>query len=107
MVCRLGSPLQNPSPAARVPGRLGEHFGKNGFTDVMRTGTCNKDTARPEQAHGAVVDLFVATEGAFQALLVFGEGGRVQDDGVVAPAFPVALREKIEGIRLDALDIRE
>src|SRR5438552_15398656 len=73
----------------------------------MRTGACNKDAAGPEKPHGPVVDFLVSAKGSFQAFLIFGEGGRIEDDRIVAPAFFMPLPQEVEGVSLYALHVFE
>src|SRR5215471_13627670 len=100
MIPRLDPPLQHPCPAPRILRRVRQHLGKSPLAYMVRARTCNKDAARPEQAHGPVVDLLISAQGAFQTFLVFGESRRVEDDRVVPHSFFMALAEEIEGIRL-------
>src|SRR2546422_410082 len=73
----------------------------------MRTGACNKDAAGPEKPHGPVVDFLVSAKGSFQAFLIFREGGRIEDDDIVAPAFFMPLPQEVEGVSLYALHVFE
>ena len=73
----------------------------------MRTGACNKDAAGPEKPHGPVVDFLVSPKGSFQAFLIFGEGGRIEDDGIVPPAFFMPLPQEVEGVSLYTLHVFE
>ena len=107
MVGGLEPALQNPRPAAGVIGGIGQHFGKERLGHMVRAGAGHQDASRPKQPHGPVIDFFVAAEGAFEAFLVFGKGGRIQDDGVVLSAFLVPVPEKIESIGFDAFDVRK
>ena len=107
MISSLRPPLQNSGPAAGVLGSIREHLGKNPLADVVRTGACDKDAPGPEQAHGPVIDFLVSPERSLQALLIFSECRRIQDDRIVAPSFFMAFPQEVERIRLDAFDIGE
>src|SRR5712692_5477149 len=71
----------------------------------MRAGACDKDASGAQEPHRSIIDFFISTQGAFQALLILGKGGWVQDDGVVAPAIAIAFAHEVESVRLDAIDI--
>src|SRR5262245_18002660 len=103
----LKAPLQNPNPAPCILSCIRQHFRKHTFAKMMRTGTSNKDAARPQQPHGAVIDFFVPSERAFEAFLVFSERRRVKDDGVVPGALPMPVAEKVKSVRFDRLDVRQ
>src|SRR5215475_9146789 len=105
VIPRLDPPFQDPDPTTGVFRGIGQHLGKNALAHMMRARTSNKDAARPEQTHGPYIDLLVSAQGAFEAFLVFGETGRIENDGVVARSFFMALAKEVEGIRLDTFDV--
>ena len=107
MVRGLDSPLQNTGPAAGIIGGVGQHFGKEALGNVVGARACNKDAARAKKPQGPVIDFFVAAEGAFEAFLIPGKGGWIQDDGVVLSPFLVPFPEEIENIGLNTFDIGE
>ena len=72
---------------------------------VERAGAGDQHAARPEHLQGAQVQLLVAADGGFHDALGLGEGGRVEDDGVVLLAGGGVVLEQIEGIGLDPLDL--
>ena len=59
------------------------HLQVLGWADVVGAAAADQDAARPQHLQRAQVELFVAAQGGFQVLLALGEGGRVEDDGVV------------------------
>src|SRR5205814_8798013 len=88
-------------------GRIRQHFGKHPLTEMVGAGASNKDAAGAEAPHGAVIDFLVAADGPFEALLILSERRRIQDDGVVSDSFFMTFAQEVEGIRFDALDIRQ
>src|ERR1700684_479664 len=84
MVLCLPTNLDQPKSSASIQGGVGEHFEEVGLTHVVRTGAANQDTAGAEHLQGAEVEFFVATESRVEIALALGEGGGVENDGVVA-----------------------
>src|SRR5262245_6781109 len=74
---------------------------------MMGTGTSNKDASRSQQAHGAVIDFFIASECAFKTFFVFCKCRRVKNDGVISCALPMPVAEIVESVRLDRFDVRQ
>ena len=54
-----------------------------------------------------MVDFLVSPKGSFQAFPIFGEGRRIEDDGIVPPAFFMPLPQAVEGVSLYALHVFE
>ena len=54
-----------------------------------------------------MVDFLVSAKGRFEAVLIFREGGRIEDDGIVLPAFFMPLPQEVEGVSLYALHVFE
>jgi S-adenosylmethionine:tRNA ribosyltransferase-isomerase len=107
VVRRLKSPLEHPGPASRVFCGVREHFRELALVKMVRAGTCNKDASRPEQPHRTVIDLLIAAEGRLDGFTAFREGGRIEDDGVVALALSLTVPKEIESIRFKGLDVRQ
>src|SRR5205809_5743576 len=105
MISGLDPSFDYPRPATGIFGRIRQHFGKNALVDVVGTRPSSKDAARPEEPHGPIVDFLVASEGAFEALLILGKSRWVQNNRIVAHTFLVTLAEEVKRIGLDAIDI--
>lgn len=74
--------------------------------DVMRAGEGGEDAAGLEHLHGAEVDLLVAAKGIAHGAFGFGEGGRIEDDQIVAGGGGFVALEEVEAVFGDAIDLR-
>ena len=104
MVFGLASDLDQAEGAVGVEGGAGEHFQEIGLANVVGAGAGDEDAAGAKHLEGAEVELFVAAEGGVEVALRFGEGGRVEDDGVVAAVGGGVVLEQVEGVGLDPFD---
>src|ERR1700756_204133 len=71
------------------------------LADVKGAGTGHQNSARAKHFQGSEVELLVAAEGGVEVLAAFGEGRRVEDDGVVLLAGGRVVLEEVEGVGLD------
>lgn len=71
----------------------------------MGAGAGDEGSAGAEHLDGAEVELLVAAHGAFGGALGLGEGGWVEDDGVVLLAGGLVLAEELEGVGFEPLDL--
>ena len=76
----------------------GDDFAEQFRRDAARAGTGDEEAAGREQADGAVVDLAVGAQRALEALLAFGESGRVEDDGVELAALAVERAQRLDRV---------
>ena len=87
-----------------IEGGVCKHFEEVGPADVVGAGAGDEDAAGPKHFQSAQVELLVAAQGSVEVALGFGEGGRVEDDGVVAAVGGRVVLEQIKGVGLDPLD---
>ncbi len=88
-----------------VVGCFGEDLKEEGLGDVVGAGASDEVAAGPKKFQGAQIDLFVAALGGGDAVAIFGEGGRVEDDHVESAADFVVLLQQIEGVALAEDDV--
>ena len=101
-----GAPgLEELDSAAGVGGGGGDYLGELGEGDVVGAGAGDEGSAGAEHLHGAEVELLVAAHGAFGGALGLGEGGGVEDDGVVLLVGGFVLAEQLEGVGFDPVDV--
>ena len=101
-----GTPgLEELDSAAGVGGGGGDYLGELLQGDVVGAGAGDEGSAGAEHLHGAEVELLVAAHGSFGSALGLGEGGWVEDDGVVLLTGRFVLAEKLEGVGFDPLDL--
>ena len=84
MVFGLSANFDQAKSAVGVKGGRGEHFEEVLLADVVGAGAGDEDAAGAEHLEGAEVEFLVAAEGGVEIALALGEGGRIEDDGVVA-----------------------
>jgi uncharacterized protein (DUF2164 family) len=72
---------------------------------VVGAAARDQDPARPQQLHGAQVDLFVAANGRLQLVPGFRERRRVEDDGVVAGPAIDLVAQQVEDVGLANFDV--
>ena len=119
VVRRGGAGFEELDAAAGIGCGCGDDLGEVGERDVVRAGAGDERAAGCEQADRAQVELLVAAEGAFGGAFGFGEGGRVEDDGVEGTGFErkdvaeVGLRvassrarRRVEGVGFDPVDLQ-
>lgn len=106
MVGGGGAGFEEADVAACVGCGGGDDFGEVLQADVVGAGAGDEDAAGGEHAEGAEVEFLVAAEGTFEGAFGFGEGGRVEDDGVEALVGVVVAAEEIEGVGFDPIDLR-
>src|SRR5438270_7794497 len=87
-----------------IQGSSAKHSKEIRLADVVRAGAGCEDAARTQHLQGAKIELFVAAKSSIEVALAFGEGGRVEDDGVVAAIGRGIVLEQVEGVGLDPLD---
>ena len=95
---------------AHAPRRIGSGGSDSGFkigpTDMMRAGAGDEQAAGTNHFECAQIQFLVTAQGAFDGAFGFGEGGRIENDGVEGsqPRLrPVA--KNLEGVSLDPVDI--
>ena len=65
----------------------------------------DEDSAGTKHFEGAKVEFLVAAKGGVEIALGLGEGGRVEDDGVVAVVGGGVVLEQVEGVGFDPFDL--
>ncbi len=83
----------------------GDDLGELLQGDVVGAGAGDEGSAGAEHLHGAEVELLVAAHGSFGGALGLGEGGWIEDDGVVLLAGGFVLAEEFEGVGFDPVDL--
>src|ERR1022692_720957 len=106
MVFCLSADLGQTQGSMSITGSVGEHFEKVRKADMVGAGARNQNPAGAEHLQGAEVEFFVAAEGGIEIALGFGEGGRIENDGVIALAGGGVVLEEVEGVGFDPFDIR-
>ena len=84
MVFGLSADFEEAQGPVGIERRSGQHFEEVGLAHVVGAGAGDQDSAGPQHLEGAEVEFFVAAQGGVQVALGFGEGRRIEDDGVVA-----------------------
>ena len=84
MVFSLSANLGQAQGAVSVVGCIGEHFEEIRLADMVGTGARDQYAAGADHLQGTQIQLLVAAEGGLEVALALGEGGRIEDDGVVA-----------------------
>ena len=105
MVPGLPPNLDQTQGSVGIMGRFGEHFEKVCWVDMVGAGAGDQDAAGAKHLQGAEVELFVAAEGGIEGAFTFGEGGWIENDGVIALAGGSVVLEQIEGVGLDPFDV--
>jgi hypothetical protein len=105
MVFGLSADLEEAEGAVGVEGGVGEHFEEVGLTDVIGAGAGDENPAGAEHLEGAEIEFLVAAESGIEIALALGEGGRVENDGVVAMIGGRVVLEQVKGVGLDPLDL--
>src|SRR5579864_9210754 len=72
---------------------------------MVRAGASDEDSAGSKHLQGSEIEFLVAAQGGVEVALGFGEGGRVEDDGVVAMAGVGVVLEQVEGVGFDPLNL--
>ena len=106
MVFGLSADLEEAEGAVGVEGGVGEHFEEVGLTDVVGAGAGDEDPAGAEHLEGAEIEFLVAAESGVEIALALGEGGRVENDGVVAAIGGGVVLQQVEGVGFDPFDLR-
>ena len=88
-----------------VKGGAGEHFEEIGLAYVVGAGAGDEDSAGAEHLERAEIELFVAAEGGVEIALGLGEGGRVENDGVVVAVGGRIVLEQVEGVGFDPFNL--
>jgi len=104
VVIRLSSNLDQTEYAVSITGSAGKHFQEVGLANVVGARAGDENSTWAEHLEGAEVEFLVAAEGGIEVALGFGEGGRVENDGVIALAGGGVVLEQIEGVGFDPFD---
>ncbi len=72
---------------------------------MVGAGAGHENAAGAEHLEGAEVEFLVAAEGGIEVALGFGEGGRIENDGVVVAIGGGVVLEQVEGVGLDPFDL--
>ena len=104
MIFSLSPNLGHPQGAMSVTGSIGQHFEEIGLADVVGAGAGDEDAARAKHLQGAQVEFFVAAERRVKVALGLGEGGRIENDGVIALPGSGVVLEQVEGVGFDPFD---
>jgi hypothetical protein len=105
VVFGLGAVLNDTNRSMGIPAGLRDDFEKFRLTDVIGAGTGDKRPSGTQHLERAQVQFLVAAQGGIEVLPAFGEGGRVQDDGVVLPLSGRVVAEQIEGVGLNPFNL--
>ena len=106
MVSGLSPKLQNSHGFVSIQGSSGQGSQQVGLADMVGTRASDQDSARPQHLEGAEVEFLVAAECGIEVAFRFGEGGRVENDGVVLVAGGGVVLEQVEGVGFDPFDFR-
>jgi hypothetical protein len=106
MIFRLSTNFGQAQGAVGVKGRVGQHSDEIGLTDVIGTRAGDENTAGAEHLQRAEVQFFIAADGGIEVALALREGGRIEDDRVIAPTGCRVILEQIESVGFDPLDLR-
>ncbi len=104
VLCRAALLQQADSPPGVGRGRT-QHVKKLRLADVERARAADQDASAAKHLQGAQVQLLVAAQRGGHGALGLGEGGRVQDDGVVLAAGAGVVLQQVEGVGFDPLDL--
>src|ERR1700678_2122124 len=104
MVFGLASDFEEAQGAVGVEGGSGQHFEEIGLADVIGAGAGDENAAGAQHFEGAEIEFFVATESGIEIALGFGEGWRIENDGVVLLAGGGVVLEQIEGVGFNPFD---
>ena len=104
MVGRGAAALKQAHAPRCVGGSGGDCAFKIGPANMMRAGAGDEQAAGAQHFERAQIQFLVAAQRALNGALGFGEGRRVENDGVefLAGLRPVA--ENLEGVGLDPVD---
>ena len=91
-----------------APRGIGSGGSDGGFEigpgDMVRTGAGDQQAAGTNHFERTQIQFLVAAQGAFDGAPGFGEGGRIEDDGVKTLARLRPVAENFEGVGLDPVD---
>ena len=105
MVLRLSAGLDDSQIPVDVAGRLCHDFQVLGRAHMVGAAAGNEDATWPQHLERAQVELFVPAQRGLQIALAFGEGRRIEDDGVIPSARVGIVAQQVKGIGLYPFDI--
>jgi len=97
--------LQEANAAVRVGGSGGDSGFEVGERDVMGAGAGNEQAAGAKHLQGSQVEFLVAAQRAFDGTFAFGEGRRVENDGVELFAGTGPVAQDLKGIAFDPVHL--
>src|SRR5208282_987566 len=105
MILRRPSVLHNTQRLVSILGGVGDHFEEVRGAHMKRAGTRSQNPSGPQHLHRAQVEFLVAAQRLVEIALGFGEGRRIENDGVIAPVGGRVFSQDIEGVALDPLQL--
>src|SRR5271157_924340 len=90
--------FEDSEPLTGISCSRAQHLQELTLADVEGARTGYQHPSRPEHFQGTEIELFVAANGRVQNALGFGEGWRVQNNGVVLLASVGVVPEQVEGV---------
>src|ERR1022692_4868879 len=100
----LSANLGQAESSVGVAGGVGEHSEEIGLADVIGAGAGDQNSAGAQHLQRSEIEFFIAAEGGIEVALGFGEGGRIENNGVVVLAGRGIVLEQIEGVGFDPFD---
>ena len=82
-----------------------QHFKEAGLAHVIGARAGDEYSARPQHLKRAKVEFFVAAESGIEIAFGFGEGGRIEHDGVVRVVGGGVVLKQVEGVGFDPFDL--
>jgi hypothetical protein len=101
MVFCLSTHLNKAKRPMSIERGTPKHFKEIRLADVVRARAGYEDAAGAQHLQGAKIQFLVTAESSIEIALAFGEGGRVENDGVVVAIRGGIVFEQIEGVGLD------
>src|SRR5271169_1734308 len=104
MVFGLSADFDQTESSVGVERGGGEHLEESGLADVVGTGAGDEEAVGTKHLEGAEIEFLVAADGCIEIALALGEGGRVENDGVVMAIGGGVVLKQVEGVGLDPFD---
>lgn len=104
MVGSSATAFEEAYAARGVGGRRGDDDLKIGPRDMVRAGTGDEQAAGAQHFERTQVQFLITAQGAFDGAFGFGEGRRIEDDGVEGFAGMRPVAQNLEGVGFDPVD---
>src|ERR1700722_3928483 len=105
MIFGLSSVFYDTKISVGIAGRTSHHFEILRRTQVVGATAADQDAAGSQHLECPEIQLFVAAQGGIKVGLALGEGGRVEDNGVIAASGVCIVAQQIKGVGLDPFDL--